>query len=77
MGWITTLLSVGAKLVGWWTDRQAAKAAALHDAEVRQDQSNKDALQGESDAVRQVDKVGAALDVGGVSVANDPNNDNR
>lgn len=77
MGWITSLLAIGAKLVGWWTDRQAARAQQAHDDTIRSDQSKADALQGEDHALQQVDKVGAALDSGVVPIADDPNNDNR
>lgn len=67
-----------AGLVKWWTDRQAAQAQKAHDDALMSYQSKADALQGEDNALKQVDKVGAALDGGGVRpIADDPNNDNR
>lgn len=74
---ITAIITALGKLVSWWTDRQAAKAAALHDAGVRQAQADADGLKGANDAVKQVDAVGAALDVPDAGVSADPNNRNR
>lgn len=72
-------LFIGAisSLIEWWTGKKKTDAAAAHDAQVRTDQQNLDALQGENDALKQVDAVGAAVDAGGVPIANDPANRNR
>lgn len=77
MGFVTGLLGFLAPIAkwafAWWTDRQAQK----HDVMVETNQQTKDSLQGESDALRQVDTIGAALDTGGVRIADDPANRNR
>lgn len=75
--WITALLGGVGKLIGvaadWWAGRQAAQ----HDNDVKTQQQTADALKGESDALQKVDRVNDALDVGGVRIADDPNNRNR
>lgn len=74
MSWIAGLI---ASIFEWWFGKKQADAAAAVDATAREDQSNKDALQGENNALKQVDDVGAAVDAGGVPIADDPNNRNR
>ncbi len=76
--WITALLTGGGKLIGaladWWAGRQAAQ----HDNDVKTQQQTTDALQGESNALEQVDRDAAAVDAAGrVPIASDPNNRNR
>ena len=77
MSWLFSLLGGLGKLAGiaasWFSSRQADK----HDAEQRQHQQTEDALKGESDALKQVDRLGTALDSGGVRIADDPDNINR
>jgi hypothetical protein len=77
LGWLTPLAEGLAKVAAWgfawWNDRQQQK----HDAEVRTNQQTVDALHGENEAIKQVDRVGSALDTGGVRIADDPDNINR
>lgn len=73
----TSILAFGLKAAGWVMDLITARKAAEHDADVRTGQQTTDALKGEDDALKQVDRVGVALDSGVVPIADDPNNRNR
>lgn len=77
MGWLSSLLAIGAKALAIYQDWRARRTQAQHDAEVRADQQRTDALQGEKDAIEQNDRVNSALDAGGVPIANDPANLDR
>lgn len=75
--WLTAALTGLGSLAGaigdWWKGRQAKE----HDESVMTGQQTKDALQGESDAIQQVDRVNSALDAGDGGVQHDPNNRNN
>lgn len=77
MGWLSSIGSGFAALAkwafAWWTDRQAEK----HDALVRQSQQTEDALKGSNDAIKQVDRVGVALDAPDSGMRDDPENRSR
>lgn len=66
------------KGAGFVMDLITQRKAAEHDADVRGQQQTTDALQGESDALKQVDRTNAAVDnAGSVPISDDPNNRNR
>lgn len=77
MTWLLSLLSGLSTLAkwafAWWSDRKAQQ----HDAVVREAQQAQDALKGNEDALRQVDRVGDALDAPDGGVRDDPYNRNR
>lgn len=67
------LVNAIAWCIDWLTGRQSQR----RDAEVKTNQQTTDALHGENEALKQVDRVGSALDTGGVRIADDPDNINR
>lgn len=73
LAWLGFLAPLAKWAFAWWTGNQAVK----HDNEIRTGQQNIDALQGESDALKQVDRVGVALDADGMRQSDDPANRNR
>lgn len=77
MTWIIAIIKALGAALGIYKNVQANNAATTHDNLVRDEQSKTDALQGESDALHQVDSVNAATDAGGVRYSDDPENRNR
>ena len=75
--WLTAVLGGVGKLMGAAGDWLEQLHQNSLEKAARQDQQNQDALQGQSDALHQVDRVNSALDSGGVPIASDPENRNR
>lgn len=76
-GGFSSLLKSAGIAFGLYKNVQANNATINHDNLVRDDQNKTDAIEGESDALKQVDSVNTAIDNGGVQYADDPLNRNR
>jgi hypothetical protein len=77
LDWIVAIFKAIGAAFGIYKNVQADNVATTHDNLVRDDQSKTDAIQGESNALEQVDSVNAAVDAGGVRYSDDPENRNR
>ena len=77
MEWILGIIKALGIAFGLYKNAQTNNAEVTHDNLVRDDQNKTDAIQGESDALKQVDSINTAVDAGSVRYADDPNNRNR
>lgn len=73
-GWISAILGIAGKVLDWWSARQQQK----HDDVVRDQARTGAALEGTTDALKQVEIVNLARDdADDGSVRSDPLNRNR